>query len=106
MIKASLGVLAILLGVGLCSSDKADASGCGRAEVQAITCGAVHMRPGQIRRANRRAAREHRRALRRGCAYSHGHVAVGCAGVVAPRCAGVVHVATPAVAVAVDACCP
>ena len=62
MIKATILGLVILLGLGLCAFDKADASGCGRAEVQAITCGAVHMRPGQVRRSQRRAARLHQSA--------------------------------------------
>ena len=102
MIKAVFASLAILLGVGL-SIDKVDASGCGRAEVQAICAGhtqVVHLRRGQIRRAERRARREHRRAAR-GCGYAE--VAATCA---APRvrCGGVA-VVTPAVVVEVPACC-
>ena len=113
MIKAVFASLAILLGVGLSAGDKADASGCGRAEVQAVCAGhnliAVPLRRGQIRRAERRARREHRRAV------CEAPVAATCsaAAVYAPattcaaprvRCGGVA-VVTPAVVVEVPACC-
>ena len=107
MIKATFATLALLLGIGLCAGDKADASGCGRAEVQAITCGAVHLRPGQVRRMERRSARQHRWAQRRANRYARlgcaGVAEVGCAGVAAPvRCGGVT-VLTPMVDVQVAA---
>jgi hypothetical protein len=104
MIKASFACLAILLGIGLCSSDKADASGCGRAEVQAACASShhvVHLRRGQIRRAERRARRAHRQALRGSCGYAEvnntcGHtVRVGCAGVAVVAPSVEVHVAAP-----------
>ena len=100
MIKASFVCLAILLEIGLSDGEKADASGCGRAEVHAASSSHAHVVPlrrGQIRRANRRAARLHRRAERQAhgsCGYAE--VRAGCAGVA---------VVTPAVVVEVPACC-
>ena len=99
MIKAVFASLAILLGVGLCASDQVAASSCGRAEVQAACAGhahVVHLRRGQIRRAERRARREHRRAARQSYGCSHAEVRASCAGVA---------VVTPAVVVEVPACC-
>ena len=77
IIKSTLAALALAVGLALCSSDQAVGSSCGRAEVQAVTWGGVyHLRPGQVRRANRRAARLHRRdarlAARHGCAAPRG----------------------------------
>ena len=100
MIKAVFASLAILLGVGLCASDQVAASSCGRAEVQAACAGHAHVVPlrrGQIRRANRRAARLHRRAERQAhgsCGYAE--VRVGCSGV---------SVIAPVAVVEVPACC-
>jgi len=100
MIKAVFASLAILLGIGLSAGEKADASGCGRAEVQAACSSHAHVVPlrrGQIRRANRRAARLHRRAERQAhgsCGYAE--VRVGCSGV---------SVIAPVAVVEVPACC-
>ena len=65
MIKATLGVITILLGTALCDvGEQADASGCGLMEVQAVCCGATPLRAGQVRRAQRREARAARRSCR------------------------------------------
>ena len=58
-----LGLVAVI-GLALCSGDKAVGSSCGRAEVQAICGGVYHLRPGQVRRAQRREARAARRQSR------------------------------------------
>jgi len=105
MIKATITTLALLLGIGLCAGDKADASGCGRAEAQAA-CAGHHeyvrpLRRGQIRRAERRARRAHRQELRRSCGYAEVHntcghtVRAGCAGVAVVAAPVEVHVAAP-----------
>ena len=66
MIKATLGVITILVGTALCDvGEQADASGCGLMEVQAVCCGATPLRAGQARRMCRRAERQERRELRR-----------------------------------------
>ena len=95
MIKVTLGVLAILLGTALCSANKVDASGCGLAEVQAVCGGVYHLRPGQVRRAQRREARAARRQHRLSRRATCG---------VAANCAGVA-VITPRVQVVAAPCC-
>ena len=98
IIKSTLGVLAILIGTALCSADKVDASGCGLAEVQAVCSSqVVHLRPGQVRRAQRRAARAARRqhalARRASCGVAATCAAPVRVSVIVPEVQ--VHVAAP-----------
>ena len=103
IIKSTLAVLAISLGLALCSSDQAVGSSCGRAEVQAA-CGGYSMplRRGQVRRAQRREARaarrQHRLSRRATCGVAATCAApVGCGGVAVITPQVQVHVAAPVV---------
>lgn len=82
MIKVTFGVMALLIGVALCTGEVATAgsavrcaattaSSCGYAEVT-TSCSGVHLRCGQIRRSHRRAVRAHRQAVRQAnrCGYA------------------------------------
>ena len=102
IIKSTIAALAITVGLALCSSDTVTASSCGRAEVQAIvSCHTVALRPGQVRRAQRRDARAARRQSRLN-ARAACHQVANCA---APRGCGVA-VIVPQVRVEVgSACC-
>lgn len=72
MVKVTLIILGLLVGGALMSDATATASSCGgQAQAQAscgyTACGGVArpLRPGQIRRAQRRAVRAHNKAVRR-----------------------------------------
>jgi len=102
LIRGTLGALVVLAGMALCGADAVEADGCGRAVAR--SCGYSAMRPGQIRRAQRRAARASRQAERRAGRYSCGYSATvyeRCGGV-QYRCGGVA-VVTPEVSVEVHA---
>jgi len=101
VIKSTLGVLAILLGTAMYSSQPATADSCGGVAVTSGCAGVHHavvLRRGQIRRLNRRADRQHRRAVRQ----ASRHTVAACAAPVA-RCGGSVLIAAPAVVVDVQA---
>jgi len=104
MIKCLIGTMVILLGVALNTDSKAVAESCGRS-VAAHGCSSVHLRPGQVRRINRRAARAHRQAVRhsyRGHVVSscgQVHTEASCGRAQPPRCGGVAIAAPVTVAV-------